>query len=125
MISSFEKLAIILLVFIGIGLVSPLERVWAGYSLTDRDGRVLSEDQGGTLVTGPTNQTIILNDQGNRKIFEIAWDATGMALVVKGDNVHLKIHSSGKVEKWSAYETENKDRYPIILTPVVPGKPRK
>lgn len=125
MIFKSEKLAIILLVFLGIGLVSPWERVWAGYSLTDRAGRVLSEGQGDTVVTGPTNQTIILNDQGNRKIFEIAWDAAGTAMVVKGDNVHLKIHSSGKVEKWSAYETENKDRYPIFLTPVVPGKPRK
>ena len=104
------------------GIVS--SKTYAGYSITDKDGKVLSEEPGNTLVTGPTNQTIILNDRSNRKVFEILWDANGSAVIVKGDNVHLKINSNGSIEKWTPLENDYKDQYPIIIQPVVPRPPR-
>jgi hypothetical protein len=99
----------------------------AGYSITDQDGRVLSEDPGNTLVTGPTNQTIILNDRSNRKVFELFWDATGGAVTIKGDRVHLKIHSSGRIEKWTEFENMPNEPYPLFIAPEVrigPNPPR-
>ena len=104
------------------GIVS--SKTYAGYSITDRDGKAVSEEPGNTLVTGPTNQTIILNDRSNRKVFEILWDANGSAVIVKGDNVHLKINSNGSIEKWTPLENDYKDQYPIIIQPVVPRPPR-
>ena len=99
----------------------------AGYSITDKDGKVISEDPGNTLVTGPTNQTIILNDRGNHKVFEVLWDAAGRAVTVKGDRVHLKIHSSGKIEKWTEFDNMQNEQYPLFITPEIrtgPNPPR-
>lgn len=114
-------LAIAITFFI-VGTVS--SKSYAGYSITDRDGKVVSEEPGNTLVTGPTNQTIILNDRSNRKVFEIFWDAAGSAVIVKGDHIHLKINSNGNIEKWVPLEREYRDQYPIIIQPVVPRPPR-
>lgn len=86
-------------------------------------GNYLSEERGNSLVTGPTNQTIILNDRSNRKVFEIYYDATGSAVIVKGDNVHLKINSNGNIEKWTPLENDSKDQYPLIIQPVIPRPP--
>ena len=108
------------------GLALPLE-TRAGYSITDRDGRVISDDPGNTLVTGPTNQTIILNDRSNRRVFELFWDAGGGAVMIRGDNVHLKIHSSGKIEKWTELENNQSGSYPLFITPEIrvgPNPPR-
>ncbi len=107
--------------FLIFGLVLPL-KIYAGYAITDKDGKVISEEPGNALVTGPTNQTIILNDRGNHKVFEIFWDAQDRAVVVIGDNVHLKIFSSGRVEKWTGFESDN-NAYPIFIQPVVPIVP--
>jgi hypothetical protein len=93
------------------------------YHLTDRDGQVISEPPAKALVTGPTNQTIILNDRGNRKVFEVLWDADGREVTIKGDQVYLKIHSSGKIEKWNDLDNEKKDPFPIFIQPVVPINP--
>jgi hypothetical protein len=104
-------------------LILPLE-TYAGYSITDKDGKVLSEDPGNTLATGPTNQTIILNDRSNRKVFELFWDAGGGAVMIRGDNVHLKIHSSGKIEKWTESEPDKNGQYPLYIQPEVYIGPR-
>jgi hypothetical protein len=93
------------------------------YHLTERDGQVISELPANALVTGPTNQTIILNDRGNRKVFEVIWDADGGAVVIKGDQLHLKIHRSGKIEKWTDLDDDKKDPFPIFIQPVVPVNP--
>jgi hypothetical protein len=92
---------------------------YAGYSITDRDGKVISEDPGNTLNTGPTNQTIILNDKGNHKVFEVLWDAASGAVTVKGDRVYLKIHSSGKIEKWNEFDNMQNEPYPLFITPEI------
>lgn len=120
--TSLTKVILLLAVFFMFESVSP--KTYAGYSITDKDGKVISEEPGNTLVTGPTNQTIILNDWGNRKVFEIFWDANGSAVIVKGDNVHLKINSNGNIDKWTPLENDYKDQYPVIIQPVVPRSPR-
>ena len=67
----------ITIAFLLYGLISPVELYAGGrYYLTDKDGKIISEDPGNAVVTGPTNQTIILNDRGNRKVFEIGWMRT-------------------------------------------------
>ena len=95
----------------------------AGYAVTDKDGKVLSEESGNTLGLGPTNQTIILNDRGNRKVFELNWDAAAGTVVIKGDRVNLKIYDSGKIEKWSELGPEKGDSYPLMIQPIVPVPP--
>jgi hypothetical protein len=104
----------------GLGILLPLEAL-AGYSLTDRDGKVISDAPANAIVTGPTNQIIILNDRGNRKVFEVSWDAEGRAVMVKGEKIHLKIYSNGNIEKWTGLE--NREQPPLILNPVIPIYP--
>jgi hypothetical protein len=104
----------------GLGIILPLE-VLGGYSLTDRDGKVISDAPANAIVTGPTNQIIILNDRGNRKVFEVSWDAEGRAVMVKGEKIHLKIYSNGNIEKWTGLE--NREQPPLILNPVIPIYP--
>jgi hypothetical protein len=121
-----QKKSLFFIPFLLWGIILPLE-MYAGYSITDKDGRVLSGEQGSTLVTGPTNQTIILNDRSNRKVFELFWDAAGGAVMIKGDQVHLKIHSSGKIERWTELETDKADQYPLFIQPEInigPKPPR-
>jgi hypothetical protein len=101
----------------GLAVILPLE-TFAGYNLTDRDGKIISDAPSKAIVTGPTNQTIILNDRGNRKVFEITWDAEGRAVMVKGEKIHLKIHSNGNIERWT--ELENREQPPIGINPVIP-----
>ncbi len=49
------------------------------------------------------------------------WDARQKTLTVKGDTVHLKIYSGGKIEKWSEEGGEKtQQQYPIIIEPLVP-----
>jgi hypothetical protein len=109
-----------------VSLLFPLA-VCAGYAITDKDGKVLSDDPGNTLNTGPTNQTIILNDKGNHKVFEVLWDAAGGAVTIKGDRVHLKINRSGKIEKWTEFDNTQNEQYPLFVTPEIrlgPNPPR-
>ena len=102
-------------------LFLPME-IYAGYVITDKDGKVISEEPGNNLILGPTNQTIILKDRGNHKIFKIFWDAGAQTIVVKGDNVHLKIFSNGRLERWTSIEKGEKE-YPIVIKPVIPILP--
>jgi hypothetical protein len=112
--------SLIPLTFFALVIIPPLEGL-AGYSLTDKDGKVISEPAADAIVTGPTNQTIILNDRGNHKVFEITWDAEGRAVQVKGEKIHLKIHSNGNIEKWTS--VDNQDQYPNQIGPIVPIVP--
>jgi hypothetical protein len=121
MISFGKFFPIIALAFLVLGIIFPLEALAGGYYLTDKDGKVISDTPVNAIVTGPTDQTIILNDRGNQKVFELTWDAEGSAVMVKGERIHLKIHSNGNIEKWT--NLENKDQYPINIGPVVPIVP--
>jgi hypothetical protein len=96
-----------------------------GYFLTDKDGYIISESSEKTVVIGPTEKTIVLYDYDQIKAFEIQWDADEKTLVIKGDNVHLKVFRSGKIEKWSAYTDTEPEQYPLFIEPVVPIFPQK
>jgi hypothetical protein len=96
-----------------------------GYFLTDKDGYIISESSDKTVVIGPTEKTIVLYDYDQIKAFEIQWDADEKTLVIKGDNVHLKVFRSGKIEKWSAYTATGSEQYPLFIEPVVPIFPQK
>jgi hypothetical protein len=96
-----------------------------GYFLTDKDGYIISESSDKTVVIGPTEKTIVLYDYDQIKAFEIQWDADEKTLVIKGDNVHLKVFSNGKIEKWSAYTDTEPEQYPLFIEPVIPIFPQK
>jgi hypothetical protein len=108
------------MVFFALVIIFPLETL-AGYNVTDKDGKVISDAPVNAIVTGPTDQVIILNDRGNRKVFEITWDAGASAVMVKGEKVHLKIHSNGNIEKWTS--SDSQEAPPVYISPVVPIAP--
>lgn len=79
----------VLIIFVFITLTSMLYA--GGYYLTDRDGKVISENLEKTITVGPTEKTIVFNDHNDMKVFDIQWDADERTLIIKGDNVHLKV----------------------------------
>jgi hypothetical protein len=66
-------------------------------------------------------------DRTDRKVFEAAWDASGKQLIVRGDNVYLRIHSNGKIEKLTTLQDnqQNNIQQPITVQPIVPIYPRQ
>jgi hypothetical protein len=58
-------------------------------------------------------------------VFEVQWDPSGKKLLVKGDNVYLQIHGSGKVEKLTTINEDNNSQQPISIEPVIPIYPRQ
>jgi len=95
-----------------------------GYFITDKDGNIISEGSEKTIVIGPTDKTIVLNDDNGIKAFNLTWDAHERALIIRGDHVDVKIHSSGKIEKWSSFEDSGQEQYPIFIEPIIPIIPR-
>jgi hypothetical protein len=94
-----------------------------GYFLTDREGKANSESREHVVVIGPEDNAIILMDRGDRRVFDLSWDANEHSLVIKGDRVHLKVHRDGTVEKWAAFP-EGQGQPPLLIEPVVPYTPR-
>ena len=93
--------AALILMFI---ITHPLKVNAGGYFITDKDGNIISENSDKTIVIGPTDKAIVLNDYNGTKAFNLTWDAHEWALIISGDHVDVKIHSSGKIEKWSTFE---------------------
>jgi hypothetical protein len=114
--------AALILMFI---ITHPLKVNAGGYFITDKAGNIISESSEKTVVIGPTEKTIVLYDYDQIKVFEMQWDADEKTLVIKGDNVHLKVFRSGKIEKWSAYTDTETEQYPLFIEPVVPIFPQK
>ena len=85
-------------------ITHPLKVNAGGYFITDKDGNIISENSDKTIVIGPTDKTIVLNDYNGTKAFNLTWDAHERALIISGDHVDVKIHSSGKIEKWSTFK---------------------
>jgi hypothetical protein len=113
-------------VLILIAFITQSFAVYAGgYYITDKDGKVISEISERNIIVGPTEKTIIFSDYSERKVFDITWDADEQTLIVKGDHVHLKIYSSGKIEKWSTFGDHESEQYPIFIEPIVPITPRQ
>lgn len=113
----------VLIIFVFITLTSMLYA--GGYYLTDRDGKVISENLEKTITVGPTEKTIVFNDHNDMKVFDIQWDADERTLIIKGDNVHLKVYSSGKIEKWSTFWSNELEQYPLFIKPVIPILPQR
>ncbi len=113
--------AVLILMFI---ITHPLKAKAGGYFITDKDGKVISEIPEKTIVVGPTEKTVVFHDHSDMAVFATQWDADEKTLIIRGDNVHLKIHSSGKIEKWSTSEDSGSEHYPIFIEPVIPILPR-
>ena len=95
-----------------------------GYFITDEENRIISEGSEKNIVIGPTEKTVVFHDSGNRKVFDILWDASEKSLIVKGAHVHIKIYSDGKMATWKRIENE-KEFSPLLIEPIVPVYPRK
>jgi hypothetical protein len=63
-----------------------------GYFITDKEGKVISEDSEKTIILGPTEKTVVFNGYNGTKVFDIQWDACEKTIIIRGNNVHLKIY---------------------------------
>lgn len=100
---------------------SNISLVYAGgYYITDKDGKVISEDSEKIIIIGPTEKTIIFNDYNGTKIFDIHWDANEKTIIIKGFNIYLKIYSNGRIERWGEIKEGEGEQYPILIEPVIP-----
>ncbi|MGQ9571487.1 MAG: hypothetical protein ACUVUQ_11765 [Thermodesulfovibrionales bacterium] len=95
-----------------------------GYFLTDKDGRVISEDSEKTIFVVPTEKKIIFNDYNGTKIFDIQWNANEKTIIIRGNNVYLKIYNSGKIEKLTELGESSGEQYPLIIEPIIPVMPK-
>ena len=118
-----KKFSFIIVLWL-LGFVFPLQGN-TGYYQTDREGKIISDTPGNTPVSGSANQTIILNDRSNKKVFEVSWDGETNSVIIKGDNIHLKIHQNGLIEKWTRVEEDQKTGFPLIFSPIVPVSPSR
>jgi hypothetical protein len=114
---------LVLTVGISLSLAHPGAARAGGYLLTDKEGKVISEDKEHVITIGPTDNAIVLVDRGDRKIFELTWDAGAQSLVIKGDRTHLKVHRDGTVERWAAFP-EGQVQPPVLIQPIVPYAPQ-
>ncbi|MGB9715577.1 MAG: hypothetical protein ACPL1G_04125 [Thermodesulfovibrionales bacterium] len=119
-----KLLTIVSLFFIFALIIEPSSLNAGGYFLTDKDGRIISEDPEKTLIVSPTEKTIIFNDYNGTKVFDIQWDANEKTIIVKGINVYLKIYSSGKIENWTELKEGTEGEYPILIEPIIPIMPK-
>lgn len=117
------KMAMVALILIFV-IMQALIAYAGGYYITDKYGNVISEISEKTVVVGSTEKTIIFSDYSERKVFDIKWDADEKTLIIRGDHVHLKIYSSGKIEKWSTFGDYESEQYPLFIEPIVPIMPR-
>jgi len=113
------KMAIVILILIFV-ILQALIAYAGGYFITDKDGKVISEDTNKTILLGPTEKAVVFNDHNGTKIFDIQWDAGEKTIIIRGNNVHLKIYSSGRIEKWTTFREGEAEQYPILIEPVVP-----
>lgn len=91
-----------------------------GYFITDKDGKVISEDSEKTIILGPTEKTVVFNDYNGTKVFDIQWNADEKTLIIMGNNIYLKIYSDGRIEKWTEFKGGGEEQYPILIEPVIP-----
>lgn len=100
-----------------------------GYYLTDRDGNIINDksDKASekTVTVGPSERAVVFNDSSNSKVFDVTWDPEEKSLVIKGGSIQIKVHSSGKVEKWTILNGEEKAQPPVEIKPIVPVSPKR
>jgi len=105
-------------------ILQPLLVHAGGYYITDKDGKVISEIPEKIIAVGPTEKTVVFNDHSDMAVFAVQWDADEKTLIIRGDNVHLKIYGSGKIEKWSSFEESEQGQYPIYIEQTIPVRPQ-
>ena len=118
--SNRDVKCMLVLLIIFFVIMHPLTAKSGGYFITDKDGNIISENSDKTIVIGPTDKTIVLNDYNGTKAFNLTWDAHERALIISGNHVDVKIHSNGKIEKWSTFEDSAQEQYPIFIEPIIP-----
>ncbi len=121
---NIKLLMLISVFFIFSFTIQPYSVDAGGYFLTDKDGRVISEDSEKTIIVGPTEKMVIFNDYNGTKIFDIQWDANEKTMIVRGNNVYLKIYSSGKIERFTESGEVSGGQYPLIIEPIIPIMPK-
>lgn len=45
-------------------------------------------------------------------------------MIIKGNNMYLKIYSSGKTERWTELREDVEEQYPIVIEPIIPIMPK-
>jgi len=97
----------------------------AEYQVVDREGRVLNREPDQPLEAGSSDRRVLFRNSGGTRVFEAEWDASNDLLTVKGDNVYLRIHRSGKVEKLTTMQQgdQSQGQYPAVIQPVIPVFP--
>jgi len=113
----------IIIILIGaVTVLSPASARADGYSIVDRDGNIISDDSKKIVTVGPSEKKVIFCDKADRKVFDVEWDASHKRLIVTGENIYLRIYSTGKVEKFMDINENNneKNQAPLTIQPVVP-----
>jgi hypothetical protein len=79
------------------------------------------------VIVSSGDKKVEFRDRVDRKVFEVEWDPSGRKMIVKGHNVYLHIHSTGKVEKLTTIrDNQNENtQQPISIQPIVPIYPRQ
>lgn len=113
----------------GCFLISPQQACAGGIYITDTDGNILNEKpdkaKEKTVTVGPSERAVVFNDSSNSKVFDVTWDPEEKSLVIKGSSVQIKVHSSGKIEKWTTISGEEKTQPTIEIKPIVPVPPKR
>ncbi|HET6515548.1 MAG TPA: hypothetical protein VFG09_10345 [Thermodesulfovibrionales bacterium] len=120
-----SRVARLIPLFMGmLTVLFPITAHAGGYFLVDRDGRVISETSEKVIEIGSSGKRVAYHDGGTR-VFDVEWDASKRTLVVKGDNVYLRIYSTGQIEKLTTIYEGEKQQMPIFVEPNVNFMPRQ
>jgi hypothetical protein len=106
-------------------LIFPISTNAGGYHIVDRNGKDISEDSEKIINVSSSEKRVVFNDEGDRKVFDVEWDASNKILIIKGDNIYLQIYSTGEIKKFTTInENENEQKQmPITIQPVIPILP--
>ncbi|MGE5239469.1 MAG: hypothetical protein ACM3ON_11770 [Chloroflexota bacterium] len=66
---------VIVSVGVALSLICATESEAGGYFMTDKYGKVISEDTQAVITLGPTDRMVIFLDRGEREVFDLVWDA--------------------------------------------------
>jgi hypothetical protein len=116
-------MVLILIGIVTLTLIFPISTD-AGYSIVDKEGKVISGDSENIIEVSSSDKRIVFKDRGGSKVFDVEWDASNKKLIVKGDDVYLQIYSTGKIEKLTTIQEGDERQTPIIIEPTVPIWPK-
>ena len=112
------------LILAGLVILMPAASACAGgYFLVDKEGRVLNRAQDQPVEVGAGNGKAVFKDRSGTRVFDAEWDASNRILIIKGQNVYLRIHGDGKIEKLGTIQEGEPGRTPLVIQPVIPVFP--